>query len=182
MNTRSFTAVFRAKTSHQQSRSIACFIALIVAVQSLCSVHLWSQTASQPVSEASQNKPLLLEQAALAAAKEVTSLEAAVKQPESVLKLNLSYNGLTEFPSEVLKCTALQVLDVSNNGLTALPDDIIRLELLQHLNLAANGLKKLPKNLDKLKYLKTLDVSHNQLAFSELERLRQTLPNVKILD
>jgi Leucine-rich repeat (LRR) protein len=157
-------------------------MSVLFAVHSVFSMHLWSQTTTPPVSEASQNKPLLLEQAALAAAKEVTSLEIVAKQPESVVKLNLSYNGLTEFPSEIFKCTALQALDISNNGLTVLPEEIVRLELLQHLNLAGNGLKKLPKHLDKLKYLKTLDVSNNQIAFSEIERLRQTLPHVKILD
>ena len=124
----------------------------------------------------------LLDDATLSKEKEYTSLEEALKEPTKVYRLDLSHNGLVEFPAEILRLPNLQSLNLSNNGIETLPTDIVKLHKLQHLNLSTNGLKKLPAEIASLRYLKKLDISQNQFLNSELLRVKTTLPQVAISD
>jgi Leucine-rich repeat (LRR) protein len=142
---------------------------------------LGSANAANPANTSSATA-IASAEAALTAAPEFTSVESSLKEPSKVLKVNLSYNGLTDFPLEVLRCTNVRVLDVSNNGLTTLPDEIATLPNLQKLVIATNGFRKVPACIEKIKSLKVLDLSQNQIPFKDLERLRAALPNVQIID
>jgi Leucine-rich repeat (LRR) protein len=124
----------------------------------------------------------LLDSAALVQKKEFTSLEEALKNPALVVRLDLSYGGLSDFPMELLQFPNLQSLNLSNNGMMAIPSDIAKLTKLQRLNLATNGLKRLPAELASLKHLKWLDVTQNQFLSSELTKLRSALPLASISD
>lgn len=124
----------------------------------------------------------LLDDATLSKEKEYTSLDEALKNPTKVYKLDLSHNGLAEFPLDVLKLPNLQSLNLSHNGIESIPGDITKLSKLQRLNLATNGLKKLPAEIAALKNLKALDVSQNQFLTSELNRVKSALPQVSVND
>ncbi|MCU0427661.1 MAG: leucine-rich repeat domain-containing protein [Candidatus Kapabacteria bacterium] len=124
----------------------------------------------------------LLDDVTLSKEKEFTSLEEALKNPAKVYKLDLSHNGLAEFPIDILKLPNLQSLNLSNNGIEAIPGDIGKLPKLQRLNLATNGLKKLPAEIASLKHLKALDLSQNQFLTSELNRVKTSLPQVSVHD
>lgn len=124
----------------------------------------------------------LLDDAMLSKQKEFTSLEEALKDPAKVYRLDLSHNGLAEFPMEIVKFTNLQSLNLSNNGIERVPAEIGGLKKLQKLNLSTNGLKKLPAEIASLKHLKMLDVSQNQFLTSELTKVKTALPQVAIND
>ncbi len=148
----------------------------VVAVVSMVFLTLGIQTAIF-AQEAS-----LLDDGSLAKEKEFTSLEDALKAPTKVYRLDLSHNGLSDFPMEILQFTNLQTLNLSNNGIEKIPAEISKLSKLQRLNLATNGLKKLPAELSSLKHLKLLDVSQNQFLTSELTRVKGALPQVSVND
>jgi hypothetical protein len=124
----------------------------------------------------------ILDDASLWKQKEYTSLEEALKEPANVYRLDLSHNGLTEFPMEILRLINLQTLNLSNNGIEILPADIVKLHKLQYLNLSTNGIKKLPAEIASLRHLKKLDLSQNQFLNSELLRVKRMLPQVAISD
>lgn len=124
----------------------------------------------------------LLDSAALMQKKEFTSLDEALKNPASVYRLDLSFSGLAEFPSEILQFTNLQSLNLSNNGMSEIPGDIAKLTKLQRLNLSTNGLKRLPAEITSLKHLKWMDISQNQFMTSELTKLKTALPQASISD
>ncbi|XP_014779259.1 leucine-rich repeat-containing protein 59, partial [Octopus bimaculoides] len=78
--------------------------------------------------------------------------------------LNLSYNRLTQLPSNFCSSlTHLTRLDLSNNSLTELPDDFGSLVNLKHLDLLGNQLTLLPLTFGELAKLKWLDVKDNPL-------------------
>lgn len=133
-------------------------------------IHVFAQEAS------------LLDDASLSKQKEFTSLEEALKDPSKVYRLDLSHNGLSDFPMEILQLPNLQSLNLSSNGIEKIPSEITKLSKLQRLNLATNGLKKLPAEIASLKYLKVLDVSQNQFLTSELTRVKTALPQAAIND
>jgi len=100
----------------------------------------------------------------LSDAKVYTSLEEAIKDPEQVLKLDLSGQNLTAIPQEVFQMKNLQFLDVSKNKLAEIPDDIQKLSQLQELDLSANRLTKLSAKIDELAFLQKLDLANNQMT------------------
>lgn len=63
---------------------------------------------------------------------------------EPALRLYLSNNSLTNFPSEILSLTNLRLLSLRHNKLTKLPPAIAKLPSLEQLNIAANELQYLP--------------------------------------
>lgn len=151
-------------------KPLGVFFALAVCVLVVFGGSLFAQEAS------------LLDDVMLSKQKEFTSLDEALKDPAKVYRLDLSHNGLAEFPMEIVKFTNLQSLNLSNNGIEQVPSDIGRLTKLQKLNLSTNGLKKLPVEIASLKHLKMLDVSQNQFLASELTKVKTALPQVAIND
>ncbi|KAF7509325.1 hypothetical protein GJ744_008219 [Endocarpon pusillum] len=63
---------------------------------------------------------------------------------EPTLRLYLSNNGITSFPSEVLNLANLSVLSLRHNKLTKLPPALAKLPRLTNINIAGNELKNLP--------------------------------------
>jgi hypothetical protein len=151
----------------------------MVTMMIMCASVLPAQSLT---SSAPQAHNVLLDSAALMQQREYTSLDEALKEPLNVVRLNLSFNGLSDVPADIARCKNLQSLNLSNNGLAELPESIAHLEMLQYLSVSTNGLKKLPQALQKLKHLKTLDVSQNQIPFSELERVKKALTTVRVVD
>lgn len=98
-------------------------------------------------------------------------------------ELNLSGNNLTgALPAEVRKLRNLEVLNLSGNQFTGVPAEIGQLEKLLILDLSNNKLTGLPYELGNLTGLQTLDVSGNDYSEADLEKIRSTLPNTRIIE
>ncbi|XP_070594473.1 leucine-rich repeat-containing protein 63 isoform X2 [Erythrolamprus reginae] len=91
-----------------------------------------------------------------------------------LLYLNLSYNSLDCFPSEVFQLQYLQVLKLRNNPIKSIPGEISNLMNLKFLTISFNLLTTLPPELFALPNLQSLDVSYNELEYipNEIQNLR----------
>jgi tetratricopeptide (TPR) repeat protein len=127
-----------------------------------------------PINAAAQNQrqPLdvpmpppsdLIDLDALENANAFTSLEAALRNPDAVIKLDLSNNGMKVLPPEIGRFRNLQYLNLSRNQLGDLPREVCNLKKLQYLNVSGNQLDQLPNEIGGLSNLKQLIVSQNFL-------------------
>lgn len=108
-------------------------------------------------------KAQLLDSLALDTVKEYTSIEEALKSPDTVYKLSLRKQHLKSFPIEIFKFKNLQYLDISKNSIKELPDSIDALVYLQYLTCSKTGLEILPKQIGKLVNLIYLNLNQNDL-------------------
>jgi len=82
-----------------------------------------------------------------------------------LVSLDLSYNLLVVFPTQLSICPFLQYLNISHNNLTSQPSSsFLVCGKLTKLDLSYNNLSYLPSSLVKLPMLSHLSVSHNKLC------------------
>lgn len=105
------------------------------------------------------------------------SLEEALENPDSVYRLGLTDEGLTEFPKEIFQFKNLQQLVISSNEISVIPERIRELSMLQQFSIGNNKLEKLPQGLFELKHLTTLVI-----AFNIIKELPDEIGNLKVLD
>ncbi|XP_055964980.1 leucine-rich repeat-containing protein 63 [Sorex fumeus] len=88
--------------------------------------------------------------------------------------INLSFNDLTSFPTEVFCVKNLQVLHLRNNPIKEIPSAIQQLKFLRILNMAFNLLTSLPAGLFNLRRLKKLDIAYNNVTTlpHDIQKLR----------
>lgn len=112
-----------------------------------------------------------------------TNLEEALKEPDNVLKLDLSMLKLTSVPKEIGKFPNLECLDLSFNRISDLPPEIVNLKKLKYLDLTGtNYMAKLPEVLKQLPSLQVLNVSDHRLwKPAQYEAAKKMLPNVKVI-
>lgn len=79
---------------------------------------------------------------------------------ESLRELDLSLNGLCEFPRALMKLNNLVTLKMNHNHLKRLPFGIRRMHQLRYLHLSNNKLISLPATFNNL-HLDTLDIWEN---------------------
>lgn len=104
------------------------------------------------------------------------SLEDALRVPtDSVYRLDLSRNKLTEIPKEIYQFKNLQELDLSKNKLTNLPSDFI-FEDLRILNLERNKLEVFPTCLCENTSIRNLFMGKNKI-----EHLPECIGNMQDL-
>ena len=131
-----------------------------------------------------------------------SSLDSALKQPDSVFCLSLEGQGLKAVPEEIFALRNLQYLSLANNQiaaiqpgvrnfenlqyllvndnqLTALPDEVTLLTNLVSMNADNNRIQQLPQDLSKLGQLVYFDAKHNNL--SSLPNSLGRLANLKEL-
>ena len=82
--------------------------------------------------------------------------------------LDLNNNRLEFFPTEITKCTLLEILDGDGNDFEIIPDEIGNLKKLTRLNLNFTNLKYLPVTIGFCESLEEIKVHENYL---------QQLPN-----
>ena len=109
------------------------------------------------------------------------SIEEALKKPELVYDLDLSEQDFTIFPESIGNLTKLEFLDLSENQLTSLPESIGNLNKLEELYLYGNQLTSLPESIGNLTSLTLLLLYDNQLSPEVIEKLRQALPDCRII-
>jgi Leucine-rich repeat (LRR) protein len=105
----------------------------------------------------------LIDLDALENANAYTSLEAALRNPDAVIKLDLSNNGIRTIGPELGRFRNLQYLNLSANQLSDLPPELGRLTKLQVLNVSGNQLDQLPNEIGNLVNLKQLIAGQNLL-------------------
>lgn len=112
-----------------------------------------------------------------------TSLADALRNPEAVVKLDLSGQGLTTLPPEVLQLRGLRLLLLNDNRLEALPDDLGRLTRLSELELNHNGFAVFPRAILELSTLNELELSGNRLSAlpDDIDRLTG-LTEIELID
>ena len=87
---------------------------------------------------------------------------------DKIIKLDISWNDLTELPDWINECINLQELHCDNNKLKKLPTTLPN--SLQKLHCNHNELKELPTTLpNSLQYL--------NCGYNKLKELPTTLPN-----
>ncbi|XP_061290556.1 leucine-rich repeat-containing protein 63 isoform X3 [Bos javanicus] len=91
-----------------------------------------------------------------------------------LIYLNLSYNNICYFPTEIYCLKHLQILNLRNNPIKEIPSTIQQLKLLKSLNVAFNLITTLPPGLFCLRYLEELDISYNSIVFipNDIQKLR----------
>ncbi|XP_045695002.1 leucine-rich repeat-containing protein 63 [Phyllostomus hastatus] len=91
-----------------------------------------------------------------------------------LIYLNLSFNDISSFPTEIFCLKYLQILILRNNPIKAIPSEIQQLRFLRVLNIAFNLILTLPPGLFYLPYLEELNVSYNSIAVipNEIQLLR----------
>jgi len=125
-------------------------------------------------------KAQLLDSLALDTLTPYTTLEAALKEPDKVVKLVLRKQKFKTFPVEVLRFKNLQYLDISKNTIKELSDSIDQLQNLQVLICSKTSLERVPKEIGKLTHLRYLNLNQNELE--GLPPQIGNLENLEILD
>jgi Leucine-rich repeat (LRR) protein len=108
--------------------------------------------------------------------------------PQQVLRqvnleeLDLSDNNLTgAFPAEIRGLTKLKVLRAGNNQLTGIPAEIGQLSRLEILDFSFNQITGLPLEIVNLKNLKVINLRGNNVSSQDLEAIMAGLPELKII-
>ncbi|XP_058132648.1 leucine-rich repeat-containing protein 63 isoform X2 [Dasypus novemcinctus] len=91
-----------------------------------------------------------------------------------LIYLNLSFNDLCNFPTEVFCLKHLQVLILRNNPIKEIPSEIQQLKFLRIFIISFNLITSLPPGLFTLTFLEELDISYNDIESipNEIQRLR----------
>ncbi len=96
--------------------------------------------------------------------KKYSSLEKALKEPDSVLYLTLTNKNLSYLDPEIKKLTKLRILNLNSNPLYKVPDEIFEFDSLLVLSMANCNLGFIPQKIEKLQDLIFLDLSRNDLS------------------
>jgi len=135
---------------------------------------------------------------------QIDAIPISLMNLENLQILNLSYNNIAEFPSELcgLNLCDLQLqnnqltdlpnhfgflinltkLDLSSNKLESLPESMSGLSKLTELNLSSNLLRSLdPLDLNRLEMLRMIILNHNQIRKLTF-RDQICLPRLEIFD
>ena len=107
-------------------------------------------------------------------------LVLALKNPEAVIKLDLSKQKLSSFPVEIYQFVNLKELYMAKNKLVAIPADIKKLTQLEIVDFSKNKIEVLPTELFECFKLKKLIV--NQNLISEIPHTIGKLKDLEYLD
>ena len=108
-------------------------------------------------------------------------LEKAKNYPlESLYIINFGV-FVTSIPKLSARFANLKLISIINNKVNALPDDIASFTSLKELYIDKNPVSTLLPFALKLKQLDTLGIAKTNISKSEIDKLKQQLPNCKIL-
>jgi Leucine-rich repeat (LRR) protein len=107
----------------------------------------------------------------------ITTVEEALKQPDTLRNLDLFNRGLPAFPTEILGLKNLERLSLRRNTVVTVPDTLASLTRLKWLDLGECGLTQLTPALGTLPNLSALYVNDNALtelpgSLGDLSRLQ----------
>lgn len=108
--------------------------------------------------------------------KEEFSLSEALKNPDSVYKLNLRRKRMSSIPPEIGKLKNLEVLIISGSTVKFLPDEIEECKNLKSIIANSSRLEEIPATLGNLKNLRTLKIDN-----CNLKSIPKEIGNIKSL-
>lgn len=103
-----------------------------------------------------------------------------VKKLPNLLELKITRNKLRELPEWIGNFPELRRLDLSYNKLVSVPASIGKLHNLQYLGLNRNLIETLPEETGNLKNLVTLEMWDNELDY--LPESMKNLRNLKVFE
>lgn len=107
----------------------------------------------------------------------LTKAPISIFSQTNLTELNLSNNKIEgSLQAEVRQLQSLRVLNLSNNKFSGVPAEIGQLKNLEVLNLSNNLITGLPNELGNLKNLKLLDLSGNNYSVVDFENIKKSLP------
>lgn len=83
-----------------------------------------------------------------------SNLSDALPGKDTIVKIDLSFRGLSELPTELFEFKNLEILDISHNNISSLPRDFIKLKNLKELYIGSNNIS----NIDLLFKLKKIRI------------------------
>lgn len=99
---------------------------------------------------------------------------------ESVERLSLQNNNISNLPQYFNRLSKLRYLDIHDNQFSAFPDILTTMSELEILDISFNNLRSLPNDLGHLKNLKVLSLKNNN--FEILPTSILSIKNLKILE
>lgn len=112
----------------------------------------------------------------------LTALPKDILKQSDATTLDISDNQIGgALPAEIRWMQSLQVLDASGNRMTGVPAEIGQLSELRILDLSDNELTGLPYELGNLGKLEVLDVSGNDYSEADLARITASLPAATVI-
>lgn len=94
--------------------------------------------------------------------------EEEISSFQTLKRLDMQMNDLTELPKNLWKIQTLEELDFSNNQVKSIPEEIISLSRLQTLRASNNQIQALPLKFRDLHNLKNLNLRFNPLTTDEI--------------
>ena len=119
---------------------------------------------------------------ALDTMKAVTSLQAAMKQPDKVIKLVLRKQRFKKIPKEIFSFDNLKYLDLGKNAIDSIPTAIGDLQQLQVLILEKNDIICVAPEIGRLKNLRLLNLNQNNLGKNHSGALPATVGDLDSLE
>ncbi len=99
---------------------------------------------------------------------------------ESVERLSLQNNNISNLPQYFNRLSKLRYLDIHDNQFSTFPDILTTMSELEILDISFNNLRSLPNDLGHLKNLKVLSLKNNN--FEILPTSILSIKNLKILE
>jgi len=107
------------------------------------------------------------------------NLESAIREKEKVTHLCIHRRTLTDWPAALFSFPQLRSLELSQNGLSCLPKQLLQLKTLEEVIITDNQLSAFPAFLSQLPHLKVINLCGNSIAewpshhdnFHQLEQL-----------
>lgn len=109
-------------------------------------------------------------------------LQKEVRRLKKLKRLLLGKSKITQLPNEIGQLENLEELYVlGGRELTSVPKEIGSCTKLKKMSFFRNKLTTSPDEIVHLKSLKSLDLRENNFSQTERERIKQLLPNCKIV-
>jgi Leucine-rich repeat (LRR) protein len=111
-----------------------------------------------------------------------TSIEEALKNPNSVIRLDLSDQQIDFSLKSLREFKNMEFLSLKNDHLEQLPMEILELEKLKVLDLSGNDFSELPEDFKRLKNLEELYLNdEKKLNVKQTIDVLSEMPNLKSL-
>lgn len=104
-----------------------------------------------------------------------------ITQLTQLTTLQIEDAEISTLPFEIGNLINLEILIIKRSNLETLPASIGNLVWLRELDLSGNHLFTLPTEIGNLVLLEKLDLTGNPVSPSEIESLKESLPNTEII-
>lgn len=111
---------------------------------------------------------------------DLATVPTCVGGMERLEELYLSGNRIDTVPAEIGNAFSLRMLDLRGNQIKSVPTQIGNLVKLERLDLRHNRLAELPDEIRSLRGLKELDLRDNPIVWSQMQQIKEWLPNTTI--